>query len=94
MKSLKFVLILNILVLLLCSNCQSPEFTEGKSVTAGSAMVVSAHPEASRIGAAIMARGGNAVDAAVAVEFALAVCYPSAGNIGGGGFMVMRFNDG
>ncbi len=54
------------------------------------AMVVSARVEASKIGSSIMERGGNAFDAMVATELALAVAYPYAGNIGGGGFMVYR----
>lgn len=53
-------------------------------------MVVTTHPVASDIGLAILKKGGNAIDAAVAVNFALAVCHPSAGNIGGGGFLVYR----
>lgn len=57
-------------------------------------MVVSARAEASKIGAAILEKGGNAFDAMVATELALNVAYPYAGSIGGGGFMVYRLNNG
>ena len=63
-------------------------------VVADNGMVVSAHHFASHAGVEVLRHGGNAVDAAVDVAYELAVTFPAAGNIGGGGFMTVRLADG
>ena len=70
------------------------QYTVVKEQSFQKAAVTSAHPLASMVGAAIMKDGGNAFDAAIAVQFTLAVVFPSAGNIGGGGFLLSRNKEG
>ena len=93
----KTLSLLGVFVLLLVSACSAPKKTaygHTKGVLAKHGMVVSAKEEASKIGLSILKKGGNAFDAMVATELALAVAYPNAGNIGGGGFMVYRLANG
>lgn len=88
----KRVLILLLVAFIGCKSGEKKDRVSG--LITDSAMVVCAHPLAAQVGADILRKGGNAIDAAIATQFALAVVYPSAGNIGGGGFMVVRMKDG
>ncbi|MEC9107973.1 MAG: gamma-glutamyltransferase, partial [Bacteroidota bacterium] len=81
-----------LLFLLFLSSCINKGKNEG--LIAKNGMVVSAREEASKIGVEILKLGGNAFDAMIATDLALAVSYQSAGNIGGGGFMVYRMANG
>lgn len=83
-----------IIVFLSFFNCKEDQKPTKEGVIADKAMIVSARAEASKIGVEILKKGGNAFDAMVATDLALAVCYPYAGNIGGGGFMVYRLENG
>lgn len=98
MKNTKLTFLIFYAVLLTFFACKENQRTVlydiDKNIMVDSAAVVSAHPLATQIGIDILKQGGNAVDATIAVQFALAVVYPRAGNIGGGGFMITRSKDG
>ena len=92
MRACRFALFV-LLLAIPAAHAQRASLTEVppvQAVTAQNGMVVAQEARAARIGAEILKKGGNAVDAAVAVGFALAVTYPRAGNIGGGGFMLIH----
>ncbi len=90
----KHRIILSLFLLGLLTLCDVSNATADFEARGKNGMVVTSEKLASEVGIQILKQGGNAVDAAVAVGFALAVTYPTAGNIGGGGFMVILFPDG
>ncbi len=89
-----YIAILRFVCCLIISCKQEPSETKTYGLITENAMVVSARKEASKIGSNILEKGGNAFDAMFATEMALAVTYPYAGNLGGGGFMVYRLDSG
>ena len=91
---MKKLILLFSIALLVPAGLSSQSVQADLGVRSDTGLVVSSSDIASDLGASILARGGNAVDAAVATAFAMAVTYPAAGNLGGGGFMVVRTPDG
>jgi len=96
-----FLFLLPVLFEISCSTTKTTttlvnqyKYDTQKKVICENGAVVSAHPLASKVGLAVLKMGGNAVDAAIATQLALAVVYPNAGNLGGGGFMVARLKEG
>jgi gamma-glutamyltranspeptidase/glutathione hydrolase len=83
-KHQSLLILVSIISLLFPSNRNQAQVYE--PISAKNGMVVSTEPIATKVGVNILKKGGNAIDAAIATAFALAVTYPSCGNIGGGGF--------
>jgi len=101
MKKIFFLFLLPVLFEFSCSTTKRTtssidhyKYDVQKKIICENGAVVSAHPLASKVGLSILKMGGNAVDAAIATQLALAVVYPNAGNLGGGGFMVARLKEG
>ena len=91
---LSFALSLNVFLTACNINKPFTKYESKKTVIADKAVVSAAHPLATKVGLDIIKQGGNAIDAAIATQLALAVVYPRAGNLGGGGFLVYRSGDG
>lgn len=93
------ILILKFAIIVLAAGCGTGSnipfsYLNVKEAVGKNGAVASAHPLASEVGINVLKDGGNAIDAAIAIQFALAVVYPQAGNIGGGGFLVYREKNG
>ena len=103
-QSIRPIIILALLFFLSCTNTQKSagsidpidpyNYAITKSLEVSNGAVVSAHPLASAVGLQILKKGGNAIDAVIAMQLALAVVYPAAGNLGGGGFLVAQLQNG
>jgi gamma-glutamyltranspeptidase / glutathione hydrolase len=89
-----FILLVSIPVVVSAQKIDAINYTIQKKITCNNGAVVSAHPLASKAGLSMLQKGGNAIDAAIATQLALAVVYPNAGNIGGGGFLVAHLKNG
>ncbi|MGB3800072.1 MAG: gamma-glutamyltransferase [Lewinella sp.] len=91
---MKYLPVLFCLTLLACRGGEQVDYEAQKAEVYTKAAIAGPHPLATRTGLEVLQRGGNAIDAAVAMQFAMAVVFPRAGNIGGGGFLVYRSADG